>query len=101
MHPSAVSLLQDLIDDAVSASLTSDCLFWMAIAKLHLGEYRDARVIVERLALRDPERKAAIELHACIRKRVMSEGRWGLGVASGIMVVVTVLVGALMRRQSY
>ena len=100
-NQAAVLLLQDLIDDAVSASLTSDCLFWTAVAKMHLGEYREARVLCERLAMRDPERKAALELHACVRQRVMAEGRMGLAVASAIMIGVTLVMGALMRRREY
>jgi hypothetical protein len=92
----AVSLLQDLIDDAVSAALTSDCLFWTAVAKLHLGEFREARMLCERLSLRDPERKSAVELHACIRRRVTTDGMAGLVVVAGMALGVAVLISAFM-----
>jgi hypothetical protein len=95
----AVGLLQDLIDDAVSASLTGDCLLWTAVAKLHLGEYRDARLFCERLALRDPERKGAVELHGAIRRKVRNDGMAGLAVVSAVMVLVTIAGNVLFRRR--
>jgi hypothetical protein len=98
----ACQILDEVQRESAFASLLFESLFWMACARLHLGEFREARILCERLLRRDPESIVAKTLLNVIRSKVRSDGMKGLVVVV-LVASVAAIAGHLfgsMRRNS-
>lgn len=93
-NQTAVHVLEELQESF--PEVTGDCMLFRAVAKFHLGEYRDARLLCEGLLRREPERVAPSRLHALIQKRVKEDGISGLTVVVGVTLAAA-LAGTLLR----
>jgi len=91
----ATKLLQGMIDQ--NSSQTDLCYFWVAIARFHLGEFREARLWCEKLLLRHPDNVLPRKLLARIRYRVRRDGLSGLGIIVAV-AVISAVAGNLFGR---
>ena len=91
----ACVLLDALLRDPNARDSASECLRWSAVARMRLGEFREARLACEELMRRDPDDATARALHAEIRAKVRSDG------VRGMVVVVLVAVGAAVLGSAF
>lgn len=86
----ACKILDEVQHEAAFSSFLFESLFWMACSRLHMGEYREARILSERLLRRDPDSILAKTLLSIIRSKVRSDGLKGL-----VVVVLVASVAAV------
>ena len=96
----AVSALEELVLDAVSAKYTGECLLYIAIAYYGLGEYRAARLQCERKLKREPDDAVALALHGLIRRDVTRKGLHGLSLVLGVSILTATLSRAFLTPSS-
>ena len=78
----ATTLFQTMIEQ--NCSQLDQCYFWIAIARFHLGEFREARIWCEKLLLRRPDDAVSRSLLNLVRNRVMRDGFSGLGIVVAV-----------------
>ena len=96
----ACRLLESLIDR--NCAELDIAYFWLAIARFHLGEFRESRLCCEKLLLRKPDNVLGRRLLELVRERVKRNGLSGLAIVFGVAVVSALagsMFGAMRRAQ--
>lgn len=96
-HQQGVEILKSLYKQ--SPDIRKDCLYYMAMGSLKLGDYTSARQYIEELLEMEPENGQGRAMKRVIEDKITKEGLIGLGVAGGILAVGIGVVGALVRRK--
>ncbi|CAH6718963.1 mitochondrial fission 1 protein [[Candida] jaroonii] len=92
-----VDILKQLYKDA--PEIRKDCLYYLSMGSLKLGDYASARQFIEELLKIEPENSQGIAMKSVIEDRITREGLISLGIAGGVLAVGVGLIGALLRRK--
>lgn len=76
-----------------------DCLYFLSMGSLKLGDYASAREYIEELLKIEPENSQGLAMKEVIEDRITREGLIGLGIAGGVLALGVGIVGALIRRK--
>ena len=81
----AVRILETLIEK--NTPHIELCFLWLAVARYLLGEFREARLTIEKLLLRKPDDVLARRVLEAIRTRVKRDGLSGLAIVFAVAVI--------------
>lgn len=90
-----VRLLYQLYRD--EPELTRECLYYLSMGEIKLGNYTEARKYARELLKMEPTNSQASALLTEIEERVTREGLIGLGIAGGAVAVAGLVVAGLVK----
>lgn len=96
-HREGVDILKQLYKR--DPEITKDCLYYLSMGSLKLGDYSSAREYIEQLLAIEPENSQGKAMKNVIEDKITKEGLIGLGVAGGVLALGIGIVGALVRRK--
>lgn len=76
-----------------------DYLYYIAIGKTRMKDYRVALDCVEYFLKYEPENRQAFELKDYIKKKLTKEGMIGMAIAGGTVLAVGGLIGMLLSKK--
>lgn len=79
--------------------LRRDCLYYLSLGSVKVGEYTNARRYVDFMLKKEPNNSQALELKKTIEDKVTNDGLLGLGILAGALAVGVGVAGALMRKK--
>ncbi|EGV63843.1 mitochondrial membrane protein [Yamadazyma tenuis] len=79
--------------------IRKDCLYYLSMGSLKLGDYTSARQYIEELLKIEPDNSQGQAMKNVIEDKITKEGLIGLGIAGGILAVGVGIIGALIRRK--
>lgn len=97
LHQQGVDILKEL--SKKDAEIKKDCLYYLSMGSLKLGDYSSARQYIEELLMIEPENSQGKAMKNVIEDKITKEGLIGLGVAGGVLAVGIGIIGALVRRK--
>lgn len=92
-----VNILKELY--VKEPEIRKDCLYYLAMGTLKLGDYTSARRYVEELLKIEPENGQGLAMKNVIEEKITKEGLIGLGIGAGALAVGVGIIGAIMRRK--
>ncbi|KAG0232773.1 mitochondrial membrane protein [Actinomortierella wolfii] len=76
-----------------------ECLFYLAVGHLKLGNYNDARKFNDSLLEFEPNNSQALALRQEIENRVAKEGFIGMAIVTGVAAVGGIVLAALLKKK--
>lgn len=96
-HQEGVDILKELYKK--DPEIRKDCLYYLSMGSLKLGDYTSARQYIEELLKIEPENSQGQAMKEVIEDKITREGLIGLGIAGGVLALGVGIVGALVRRK--
>lgn len=92
-----VEILQQLYQS--EPEIRKDCLYYLSMGMLKLGDYASARQYIEELLKIEPDNSQGKAMKSVIEDKITREGLTGLGIAGGVLALGLGVLGVMMRRR--
>lgn len=76
-----------------------ECVYYLAIGEYKLGNYSEAKRHISTLLHLEPDNEQALDLERAIQEKATQEGWIGVGLASGAVIGLGVLLASVFSKR--